>query len=68
MKEIDIIYALHHKISGPYDDLACEHCTNLASWGREDSLEPIYISYPCLTIRLIEALWEPLEHPVKLGE
>lgn len=52
---------LHKPINGPYDDIACNHCTDLVSprftgkiTDNELSKPPIYVEYPCPTIKALE--------------
>ena len=47
---------LHSIMNGPYDDAACHHCTMLVHEVSEMAgiTEPIYISYPCPTIRALD--------------
>lgn len=48
------VVAFHKPINGPYDDVACEVCTEYANIYASEDGEPIYIQYPCPTIRVLD--------------
>jgi hypothetical protein len=60
------IRSLHTPMNGPYDDLACKHCTDIVDpiATAVKITQPIYVEYPCPTIKALEEKWDPLEHPV----
>ena len=46
---------LHKPVNGPYDDLACETCTDyLNIYAGEIGSEPAYVEYPCPTIQALD--------------
>jgi hypothetical protein len=53
---IDRVRNFHKEVAGPYDDTACETCTELVRINIDESNtsdpEP-YISYPCGTINAL---------------
>jgi hypothetical protein len=65
---IQSVYNLHNAVNGPYDDLACEACTEYANICSDGIEEPIYIEYPCPTIKALDGEWNPLDHPVTRPE
>lgn len=58
LSAINNVRKLHRPINGPYDDLACKHCTDLFAppiTSVNDLLkEPVYIEYPCPTIKALD--------------
>lgn len=48
---VERVLELHAPMNGPYDDLACKHCTSLVHKIAEAAgiIEPIYVEYPCPT-------------------
>lgn len=50
---INNVHKLHFPINGPYDNLVCNHCTDLMRMYRPNAPEDVFQEYPCPTIETL---------------